>query len=174
MLGHLERSTVGTLLLFSIVNMPSAGQDPPAPDGSATGHWRAELVSSGGITGKGTGGVAVSSDGTAELLQLGTQTACTTKLTMSQIAALDGAVTNIAQEHWRAGVLKSKPAPCCDQLQWNLRVTRASSAAGEEQLVSSWTADSAEPAGAPAGVATVHEALAALWPVVRGACSTNR
>jgi hypothetical protein len=169
----LDLSLAGLLVVLSLANAPSGGLERAA-ERSATAHWRAELISSGGITGKGTGGVTVSSDGTAELLQLGSKSACTTKLTMSQIAALDSAVTNITQEQWDAGALKSNTAPCCDRFQWNLRVTRADSSAGEQQLVSSWTADSAEAEGAPAGIAAVHEALVALWPTIRSACSTNR
>lgn len=165
-------SVLGLLTILSCANGTSAGQEP-APAKPATGYWRAELVSSGGITGKGTGGVAVSSDGTAELLQLGGENTCTTKLTMSQIGALEGAVGSIAQEDWRAGELKSKPV-CCDRFQWDLTVTRASNATEEEQLVSTWTADGPKGEGAPAGVAAVHEALVALWPTIRSACSTNR
>ncbi|MGH9162726.1 MAG: hypothetical protein ACRD2X_22390 [Vicinamibacteraceae bacterium] len=166
-------SVLGLLTILSCANGPSVGQEP-APAEPAGGYWRTELMSSGGITGKGTGGVAVSSDGSAELLQLGGEKTCTTTLTMSQIAALQGAVGSITPEDWRAGDRKSKPV-CCDRFQWSLEVTRASGPTEEEkQLVSSWTADTTASEGAPPGVAAVHEALVALWPTIRSACSTNR
>ncbi|MPY89242.1 MAG: hypothetical protein GEU99_15115 [Luteitalea sp.] len=192
------RSAIGAVVLFSFADAPGVGQESRVPETKETGQWRVDLVSSGGITGKGTGGVGVTSDGTAQLLQFSPRGAhqqrggsreeiqpnsearanvavtCTTKLALHQIAPLDSAVSRIAPEHWRVAAALTKTPRCCDLLEWTLTVSRPTNAEHDERLVSSWAADGTKGREVPAAVAEVHEALVALWPRVRSGCSTER
>jgi hypothetical protein len=161
-----SRRFVGILLLMPSVGLASQGT-PTAPG------WRVELRSSGGITGRGVGGVAVQSDGAVTLTRQtiprgqGLEPACTVRVP-ERIKPIADALAATRPETWR----ERYPAPgspaCCDGYQWDLDVLRTTAGESPVRQRTSWTSDG--PPSVPADIDQLRAALVELWNAVKPSC----
>jgi hypothetical protein len=150
-----------------------AGQ--PSPD---TPAWRAELKSSGGFTGRGMGGVVVQADGAVSLLHFGVvrgqkdwETLCTVRLP-EKIKPIAEALQASQTETWRERYLPpGSPDGCCDQLQWELDVTRTAEGKAPTTQRTSWIGDAA---ALPENLARLRTALMDAWKAAKPVCGAVR
>jgi hypothetical protein len=146
------------------------GSDPP--------EWRAELRSSGGFTGRGVGGLTVQADGTVTLigsLLLRGQTsesepACTVTLP-DKIKPVADALRASKPETWRERYLPPGSADgCCDQIQWDLEITRTKTGELSTRHRTSWISDRAE---LPDDLGRLRGSLQDAWTAATVSCSAR-
>ncbi len=110
--------------------------------------WRIEVVSSGGITGRGAGNYAIDSDGKIALRSM-TGTNCTFDATAGELARFEQLVANARPESWSASY---KPEnSCCDRFEYELTLDRSG-----VQRKTDWVDD---PAPMPRDLAAITEAI---------------
>lgn len=144
-----------------------AGQGAPAAAG-----WRVELRSSGGITGRGVGGVTVNADGTVavirQIVARGQEPTCTVRVP-ERVARVGDALAATRPDAWRERYPASGTPACCDGFQWDLDVTRTTAGAAAIRQHTSWTSDG--DAKVPADVERLRAAVVELWETVKPACA---
>jgi hypothetical protein len=156
-------------MLLLTVSVGLASQGTPAAPG-----WRVELRSSGGIAGRGVGGVAVQSDGAVAVIRQaatrgqGRESTCTVRVP-ERITRVAGALAAARPETWR----ERYPAPgspgCCDGYQWDLDVIRTTGGESPVRQRTSWTSDGK--ASVPADLEQLRAALVELWDTVKTSCA---
>jgi hypothetical protein len=142
---------------------------------AASSTWDIQLVTTGGFTGSGAGGIIVRSDGTAELLdrsrtgQDPSQTAaCRVRLSPPELMELAEGVRLANPAAWRDRyVLPSNPHGCCDMLGYQLTLQRTQ-AEKPERVQTFWFDDGV--AQLPPDLAAVRTRLNTLWALVRQRC----
>lgn len=162
-------STIGGTALFA-ASLALAGQP-----GSDTPAWRAELRSSGGFTGRGIGGVAVQADGTIALIRFGIvggqrdwETTCAVRLP-EKIQPVADALATSQTETWRDRYLPpGSPDGCCDQLQWDLEVTRTTPGEAPVRTQTAWIG---EGKGLPEDLSRLRAALLEAWNAAKPFCT---
>jgi hypothetical protein len=164
-----------TMAGASLVAASLAFASQTSPD---TPAWRAELKSSGGFTGRGMGGVAVQADGTVSLIRFGVvggqkdwETICTVRLPEKTTPIAD-ALRASQTETWRDRYLPpGSPDGCCDQLQWELEVTRTTEDKAPTTQRTSWIGDAAS---LPENLARLRTALMDAWKAAKPVCGAVR
>lgn len=128
-------------------------QSLPSTTESAPIAWQLQLVSEGGITGKGLGSLGARSDGTLQLLEpapprdpaLGRsayEPVCSMPLTGAQAAGLTKAVAAARPAQWEARYAESKnPYVGGDQVLWTFTFERTSPSKGVERRVVQWVGE---------------------------------
>jgi hypothetical protein len=137
--------------------------------------WEVRLVTTGGFTGGGAGGILVRSDGAAELLQRNPArgdpphtSVCQVRLTTAELADLEEAMRTARPADWHDRyVVPENPNGCCDMLGWQLSVERAES--GKVERSATFWYDDAAPR-LPRDLQSLRTRLNALWTLVRGKC----
>jgi hypothetical protein len=146
------------------------------PGGSG---WRVELRSSGGITGRGVGGVAVQSDGTVVLMRFamtrdrghGWEPTCTLQLP-DQVKQIADALEATRPKTWRQGSpSSSKPSRCCDAYQWDLEVIRTPASGPPVRQGISWTSEGTS--DLPGDVNRLRAALIDVWNAAKPSCGAE-
>jgi hypothetical protein len=141
--------------------------------------WRVELRSSGGITGRGLGGVAVQSDGAVALIRLAAtgdrahtwEPTCTLRLP-DQVRHIADALEATRPETWRERYpSSSKRGNCCDGFQWDLEVIRTGTNEPPARTRTSWTSD--DPSDLPDDVSRLRAALLDVWNAARPSCGAD-
>lgn len=94
----------GVLAMMIAVACSAAQSKPQTP-------WHVELATSGGITGKGMGTIAVESDGTI------TVNACTFKASDAEMQSLETLLAASKPEKWGNYTPENK---CCDRISYEL------------------------------------------------------
>ncbi len=95
--------------------------------------WAIEVTTSGGFTGRGNGGIAVSSDGRVTVTLL-SGTKCTYQLDAEALASLDALVQQARADSWVASYAPaSLGMRCCDIITASLKLTR-----NKDQYVVDW------------------------------------
>jgi hypothetical protein len=151
------------------VSVGLASQGTPTASG-----WRVELRSSGGLTGRGVGGVAVNSDGAVAVIRQtmaggqGWEPTCTVRVP-ERIRRVVDALAVTRPDTWR----ERYPAPgspgCCDGFQWDLDVIRTTVGQSPVRQHTSWTSDGSP--SVPADVEKLRAALVELWDTVKPSCA---
>jgi hypothetical protein len=111
--------------------------------------WRIELVTSGGITGRGNGNVTIDSAGVVTLTTM-SGSGCTFTLTADELRPVAAAVA-------KAGAWKESYVPensCCDRIESALTLTR-----GDKTQKTTWIT---EPLPMPADLTALAERVAAV------------
>jgi hypothetical protein len=93
---------------------------------SAEGPWEASIQSSGGITGRGNGGLLVTSDG---ILAVTTPNGKVCEFDVPPQPELDELIARARPQRWS----ESYEGPCADCFDWRLTLTR-----GEHTYTTSW------------------------------------
>jgi hypothetical protein len=159
----------------SLVAASSALVGQTAPE---TSTWRADLRSSGGFTGRGMGGIVVQSDGTVSLTHFGVvgdrkdwETICTVPLP-EKVKPIADALRASRTETWRDRYLPpGSPDGCCDQLQWDLEVTRTAEGGRATTQRTSWVGDTA---ALPESLGRLRAALMDAWKAAKPTCAPVR
>jgi len=145
-----------------------ASQAPPADPG-----WRVELRSSGGITGRGVGGITVGSDGAVAVIRQtvprgqGAEAACTVRVP-ERITRVAEALAATQPDSWRARAPEPGRPACCDGFQWDLDVIRTTAGQSPVRQHTSWTSD--DHSSLPADVDRLRAAVVELWDTVKPSC----
>jgi hypothetical protein len=145
---------------------------------SETPEWRAELRSSGGFSGRGAGGVVVQADGTISLIRFGLvrgqkdwETECSERLP-EKIKPVAEALRAARDETWRDRYTpRDNPTGCCDQLQWDLEVTRTTAGQPPATQRTSWIGDDVV---LPENLARLRAALVEVWKDAKSSCAAVR
>ncbi len=164
-----HRGRFAAMLLLT-VSVGLAGQGTPAASG-----WRVELRSSGGITGRGVGGVAVQSDGAVTVIRLtatrdsqGWEPICTVRVP-ERITRVAAALASTRPETWRERyTAPGNPSGCCDGYQWDLDVIRTTAGEAPVRQRTSWTSDGNT--GVPADLEQLRAAVVEIWDTVKPSC----
>ena len=160
---------VAMWLLTVSVGLASQGR-PAVP------VWRVELRSSGGITGRGVGGVAIQSDGAVSVIRLtttrdgpGWEPTCTVRVP-ERVTRVAEALAATRPETWRERYpAPGSPGNCCDGFQWDLDVTRTTAGESPVRQRTSWTSDG--DTSVPADLDQLRAALVELWNTVKPSCA---
>jgi hypothetical protein len=113
-----------TVIALALAAFSAFNADEPA--------WRIEISTSGGVTGRGVGGMSVSADGA-----LAPRSGCALRLTESDLRAISELVDKAKPEEWKPSyVTPANPHGCCDQVKTTLTLTR-----GEKRWTSTWYND---------------------------------
>jgi hypothetical protein len=100
--------------------------------------WKIEITTSGGITGGGSGGLTVSSDG-ALIIAFGsspTAKRCTYQLTAAELQPIDAAVRNAQPRSWmECYSLADISTHCCDLIRTSLTLSARN---GSDRYATSW------------------------------------
>ncbi len=116
------RQTIIALVLAAAI--PLFAADEPG--------WRIEVTTSGGFTGRGTGGITVSSDGA-----LAIRSDCTLHLVESDLHDVRALVEKAKPQEWKPSYVKpTNPNGCCDMVKTTLTMTR-----GGARWTSTWFDD---------------------------------
>jgi len=87
------------------------------------GDWKIEITTEGGITGTGTGGLSVSSDGTL-VITLINKKPCAFHLTAEELQTLNAAIGGTHPMEWlECYSFADVMTQCCDLVRTTLRVT---------------------------------------------------
>jgi hypothetical protein len=165
--------TVVGMSLLALGAMPAV-QGTPGASG-----WRVELRSSGGITGRGLGGVAVQSDGAVVLIRFAMtrdrghawEPTCTLRLP-DQVRLVAAALEATRPETWRERYPASSRADgCCDTYQWDLEVIRTATGEPPARQRTSWTSDGAS--DLPGDVSRLRAALLDVWNAAKPSCGAE-
>jgi hypothetical protein len=163
-----NRGNLAAMLLLT-ASVGVAGQGTPAAPG-----WRVELRSSGGITGRGVGGVAVASDGAVSVLRLATtrgaqgwEPTCTVRLP-DRIESVAEALAATRPDTWRERYPAAGNPACCDGFQWDLDVIRTTDGQSAIRQRTSWTSDGKT--GVPEDLDQLRAAVVELWNTVKASC----
>jgi hypothetical protein len=152
---------------------------PAAPDTQGAPGWRVELRSSGGISGRGVGGVAVQSDGAVVLMRFGMtrdrghawEPTCTLQLP-DQVRHVAAALESTQPETWRErSPASSKPDGCCDTFQWELEVIRTAADGPPVRQRTSWISERAS--DLPADVNRLRAVLIEVWNAAKPSCGAE-
>jgi hypothetical protein len=137
-------------------------------------EWRVELRSSGGITGRGSGGVVVQADGTVELIGGGPlrgprmEATCTVRVP-EKIKPVADALQGLQPDGWRERYTpRGNPDGCCDQFQWDLAVTRVEGGSSPAPLRTSWIGEPAP--DLPSDLSRLRTALLDVWNLAKPLC----
>jgi hypothetical protein len=160
----------GASLAASIALTSQTAPETPA--------WRVELRSSGGFTGRGMGGIVVQADGSVSFTRFGVvgtqkdwETICTVQLP-DQVKPVADALSASQGETWRDRYLPpGSPDGCCDQLQWDLEVTRTAKGGEATTQRTSWIGDAA---ALPENLARLRVALMDVWKAAKPTCAPVR
>jgi hypothetical protein len=151
---------------------------PAAQNTSGASSWRVELRSSGGISGRGVGGVAVQSDGAVVLIRFGAtpdrghawEPTCTLRLP-DQVRQVADALEATRPETWRERYpSSSKPDNCCDAFQWDLEVIRTATSGPPARQRTTWISDGTS-SDLPADVNRLRAALIDVWNAAKPSCA---
>jgi hypothetical protein len=121
------------------------------------------------------GGVAVETDGTVAVMQFGVvggqkgwETACSMQLP-EKIGPVADAVRAAQPDTWRERYLPpGSPDGCCDQIQWDLEITRTVAGKPPVRKRTSWIGDVKE---LPEDVRRLRAALQDAWNAAKSSCS---
>ena len=106
-----KNARIGDVLKF----MQAVAWKPTAPE-----KWTVTITTHGGFTGKGTGGIIATSDGSVTTDRLGTL-ACRQQLTSADLQSLSRAVAEAKPDTWPPSYVRpSNPDGCCDQFRYSL------------------------------------------------------
>ncbi len=143
----MKLSALGVLLLMSCA--ASQSSQPGSP-------WRIGVTTSGGITGRGNGSWAISSDGKVAVTSF-SEKSCTFDATAEERARFEKLLGDAQPDTW-----KESYAPedrCCDRIEYVMTV----SVAGVERKTS-WIDD---PAPMPRDLAALVNAISGVAPSLR-------
>jgi hypothetical protein len=152
---------------------------PAVQNARGDSGWRVELRSSGGITGRGLGGVAVQSDGAVVLMRFGStrdrghgwEPTCTLRLP-DQVRHIADALAATRPETWRERYpSSSKRGSCCDGYQWDLEVIRTATSEAPTRHRTSWTSDG--PSDLPGDVSRLRAAILEVWNAAKPSCGAE-
>ena len=89
---------------------------------NSTTAWKVEIETSGGLTGRGTGGILITSDG---VLQAATESKnCQAKLTPGELKTIARLISRARPRAWRPSYQRAdNPYGGADQFQYRLRLT---------------------------------------------------
>ena len=118
-------------LLLSVARQRAVVPSSPITD------WKIEITTDGGITGGGSGGMIVSSDGTLVInFGGGSAKKCTYQLTSGELQLLDTAVKNARPTTWsECYSLADVNTHCCDLIRTTLKLTARN---GRDVYITSW------------------------------------
>jgi hypothetical protein len=140
-------------------------------------EWRVELRSSGGFTGRGGGGVVVQADGTVGLMGAGpmrgarVDSGCKVQMP-DKIAPVAHALQGLKPETWRERYTpRENPDGCCDQLLWDLEVTRGAGNSSAAPLRTSWIGEPAPEL--PPDLSRLRAALLEVWNAAKPLCGAE-
>lgn len=101
-------------LLLSLLIVSGCAASPREP----SGPWRVEVVTSGGLTGRGMGTFTAGSDGKAAVTMTDGRE-CTFSLTADELSRIEKALPE-KRSAWRSSYIPENP--CCDRFQFDLTV----------------------------------------------------
>jgi hypothetical protein len=110
--------------------------------------WRLELITSGGIAGKGNGNYAVDSEGNITITTM-SRNVCTFKASEDELARFNDLLASAHPEQWKESYLPENP--CCDRFQYDLTLDRDGA-----KHATTWVDD---PAPMPKDLAAIADAL---------------
>lgn len=159
---RLKRASWGILLLLASAGC--GGGSIPSESASATSGsdqmisistWEIEIDTSGGFSGRGTGGVTLRSDGQG---QAATETrTCQGKLTRDELAAFERLIKKARPGKWRSSYESgSSPHGRADQFRYTLRLTTGKDS-GAKKYETFWYDTSA--GGVPSDLRALGEAV---------------
>lgn len=106
-----KNARIGDVLKF----MQKITWHPQAPE-----KWTVTITTHGGFTGKGTGGIIATSDGSVTRDRLGTSP-CRQQLTSAGLQSLTRAVAEAKPAAWLPSYVRpSNPHGCCDQFRYSV------------------------------------------------------
>lgn len=143
----MKLSALAVLLLMSCA--ASQTSQPASP-------WRIEVTTSGGITGRGNGSWAISSDGKVAITSFGGKS-CSFEATAEERARFEKLLGDAQPDTW-----KESYAPddrCCDRIEYVMTVDE-----GGVQRKTSWIDD---PAPMPRDLAALVAAMSGVAPSLR-------
>jgi hypothetical protein len=123
------------------------------------------------------GGVAVEADGTVELMhfgavggQKGWEPTCSVSLP-NEIVPVAEALRASQPGTWRERYLPpGSPDGCCDQIQWDLEISRTAAGEPPVRTRTSWIGDAA---GMPEDVSRLRAAIQGAWNAAKSSCSAR-
>jgi hypothetical protein len=133
-----------SLLTMMVLTACAASPSKPAPKTP----WRLELVTSGGIAGRGNGNYAVDSEGNIAITTM-TRNVCNFKASEEELARFNTLVAAATPDQWKENYLPENP--CCDRFQYDLTFDHAGA-----KHVTTWVDD---PAPMPRDLAAIADAL---------------
>lgn len=102
-------------MMMSILSCAAAHSTPPKP-------WRLEVATSGGITGRGNGTYAITSDGDVSSTFLDGRH-CTFKATPADLKKIESLLADATPGKWKAEYLPENT--CCDRIEYVLTLDEA-------------------------------------------------
>jgi len=123
--------------LLAILLAQSGRQRPVNPPGAPITDWKIEITTEGGITGGGSGGLIVSSDGVL-VITFGAHSPkrCTYQLTPGELQAIDAAVKNSRPTAWwECYSAADVSTQCCDLIRTTLSLSARN---GRDLYITSW------------------------------------
>jgi hypothetical protein len=104
----LSRSRVVVALMITVACSASPAK--------VTRPWRVELLTSGGISGRGVGNVTLTSDGKLEVTTI-SRKACTFEVTTEELDAIEQLLAESRPKRWGSYVPENR---CCDRVEYTL------------------------------------------------------
>jgi hypothetical protein len=139
--------------LLAIVLAQAGRQRPVNPPTAPITDWKIEITTDGGITGGGSGGLIVSSDGSLVItFGTGSSKRCTYRLTAGELQAVDAAVRNARPTAWwECYSAADVSTHCCDLIRTTLTLSARN---GRDVYTTSWLI-----ATLPADLENIHNVL---------------
>jgi hypothetical protein len=135
-------SRMGVLLMVVSAACAASQSKPAKP-------WRVELATSGGITGRGNGTIAIDSDGNVSVKTI-SGASCTTKGTAEELERIETLLATSHSETWGKYIPEN---PCCDRIEYKLTY---------DKYTAEWIDD---PLPMPADLVKLSEELARIRQV---------
>ena len=104
--------------------------------------WKIEIVTSGGLTGKGDGGISVSSD--SQVSASSKVRSCQDKLSPEELQAVEKLISRASLDKWRKSYTSpGNPHGYADQFLYQLKIS-VNKAGGSRTYETSWYDDTRE------------------------------
>lgn len=131
-----------SLLTMMVLAACAASQSKPKTP------WRLELVTSGGIAGRGNGNYVIDSEGNIAITSM-SGTVCKFTATGDELARFNALLAAATPNAWKESYMPENP--CCDRFQYDLTLEQAGA-----KHVTTWVDD---PAPMPKDLADIANAL---------------
>lgn len=102
-------------MMMSLLSCSAAHSTPPKP-------WRLEIVTSGGITGRGNGTYAIDSAGNVAMTLINGKS-CTSRASAADLRKLESLLADATPSQWKAEYIPENP--CCDRIEYDLTLDEA-------------------------------------------------